>query len=118
MLLVFVHQLNQFYVNPVSVHKDLMNANLLENRFVLRINHTSALVDYVLNLLFIVYLLIWLTVLLISLKNKVIHTILDVMKKDQIFVKMVHVEKLKKNVQFMRDAEVSINLIIVQMVLV
>lgn len=115
---VFVLQLNQSYVNLVSVHKDLMNVYLLENKSVLEISLINVLVDFVLNLLFIVYLLIWLTVLLISLESKVILMILDVMMRDLIYVKMDLVEKLKKNVQFMKDAEQLTNLIIAQMVLV
>lgn len=115
---VFVLQLNLFYVNLVSVHKDLMNANLLVNRYVLMINLISVLVDFVLNLLFIVYLLIWLMVILISQENKVILMILVVMKLDLIYVKMDLAERLLKNAQYMKDAEVLLNLIIAQMVLV
>jgi len=115
---VFVLQLNLFYVNLVSVHKDLMNANLLVNRYVQMINLISVLVDFVLNLLFIVYLLIWLMVILISQENKVILMILVVMKLDLIYVKMDLAERPLKNVQYMKDAEVLLNLIIAQMVLV
>jgi len=52
----------------------------------------------------------------LSQENKVLNMILDVLKKDQSYVEMGHVEKLLNNVKFMKDVEVLENLIIVQMV--